>query len=69
MKVFEYKCDLCGRKAPAKYNGEHWLVPVGWVQLWDDNLARTIDEHICSNCKPKPKKAKRTQMAHKGDEK
>lgn len=53
MKIHEVKCDECKKKAPLKYNREHWLPPQGWVELYDDNLAQMVDVHLCPECKPK----------------
>jgi hypothetical protein len=50
MKLHEVKCDSCEEKAPLKYNGEHWLVPVGWMELYDENEAKNIDIHVCKKC-------------------
>ena len=58
MKIHQVKCDLCGRREDLEYNGEHWLHPQGWRQLYDDRAARTVDQHICWACIPNPKKEK-----------
>lgn len=58
MKIHEVKCDYCGKQEPLKYNGEHWLMPPEWVELYDDQKARTLNEHICPKCRPKAKKSK-----------
>lgn len=57
-RINEFKCDTCNKRAKAKYNGEHWLAPQGWVQLYDDNKADMLDIHMCDVCKPKPRKKK-----------
>lgn len=51
--IHELKCDWCNKRTALKYNGEHWLPPTGWAQLWDDNKAQTEDEHMCPECRPK----------------
>lgn len=58
MLIHEVKCDYCGIKASLKYNSEHWLTPADWGQVYDDNKAETLDQHICPSCKPKSKKKK-----------
>lgn len=46
----EFKCDNCLRKVKANYNGEHYLPPSGWIQLYDPNEARCKDLHLCEIC-------------------
>lgn len=58
-QIHEFKCDACKRKVTAKYNGEHFLPPDGWVQLYCDNLAEMTGEHICDKCRPKKTNVKR----------
>lgn len=47
-----FKCDACKKKVPARYNGEHFLPPVGWVSLVDTDQCRNTGEHLCINCLP-----------------
>jgi len=61
MKIFKVKCDYCNTTADLKYNGEHWLMPKGWAQLWDEETARCVEVHICPSCKPKEKKASKSK--------
>ena len=61
MNIHKVKCDYCGKTADLKYNGEHWLIPKDWAQLWDDEKAHCVDIHICELCKPKPKKVKKSK--------
>lgn len=49
-------CDKCKTKADLKYNGEHYLPPEGWLELWDSNKAELIDQHLCPKCAPKKRK-------------
>lgn len=61
MVIHQVECDKCGNIADLKYNGEHWLTPKGWVQLYDDNEAKMLDRHLCVDCNPcedKPAKPK-----------
>lgn len=51
--IHEFKCDGCKTRVKARYNGEHYLPPVGWVELTDANTVRSTGEHLCSNCLPK----------------
>jgi hypothetical protein len=48
----EFKCDACCKTVPATYNGEHWLPPHGWVEIFDIHRAQTTGEHLCEKCKP-----------------
>lgn len=57
--IHEFKCDTCNKRTPAKYNGVHWLPPVGWVDLFDNNTVRTTGEHLCDKCRPPKKKEKK----------
>ena len=52
-KQFYFKCDKCPKRARAKWNGETFLNPVGWTQLYDDVSAMTLDLHLCEKCSPK----------------
>lgn len=57
-EIHQFKCDKCKTRANAYYNGEHYLHPEGWYQLYCNILARTVDLHLCPKCAPtKPKKA------------
>lgn len=56
--IHEFKCNYCGKRAAAKYNGEHYLAPNGWLQLYDDNLAHAIDQHVCDSCRPQKRKSR-----------
>lgn len=51
-------CDSCKAKSNLSYNGEHYLPPKGWMELYDDNLARHTEVHLCPKCHPKAKKKK-----------
>lgn len=51
--IHEFKCDSCKLKVPAKYNGEHYLPPHNWVELFDTNRSIATGEHLCNNCLPK----------------
>lgn len=51
--IHEFKCDKCGKRAKANYNGEHFLPPLNWYQQYDMNKAATLDLHLCDNCSPK----------------
>lgn len=51
MKQFLVKCDVCEAVAKLKYNGEHYLAPAGWYQLYDDEKSDPIDFFICPKCK------------------
>ena len=66
--IHEFKCNQCGKREPATYNGEHWLMPHGWGQLYDDAMAQTIDEHLCRFCRPRPKKSKASKGLAKNEE-
>ncbi len=57
----EFKCDWCLRRVKVTYNGEHYLPPQGWVQLYDPTTALTLDLHTCEKCfkDPRTKKAKK----------
>ncbi len=46
----EVICDHCQCVASLRNNGEHWLAPEKWTQLYDDNLACMKDVHICLKC-------------------
>lgn len=54
--IHEFKCDYCNKREKAKWNGEHWLMPDGWAQLYCDKAATTLDNHACPKCLPKPKR-------------
>lgn len=55
MIKHEFSCDGsgCKEKVKALYNGEHYLPPIGWVQLYDENQAQCLDYHLCPDCRPK----------------
>lgn len=57
MKEFNFKCDMCGKKGQAFYNGEHYLPPANWTELRDVKLVVTIG-HLCGSCNPINKKKK-----------
>jgi hypothetical protein len=52
-RIYEVKCDHCGKREAMAYNGEHWLTPKDWAQLYDDKQAKCVDEHLCPECRPK----------------
>lgn len=56
--IHQFKCNGCNRRVPAHYNGEHYLPPTDWVELWDDNKAEMTDQHLCPECRPKFKPTK-----------
>ena len=60
MKLFLIQCDNCTQRDHMKYNGEHWLAPQNWVQLYDDFNAKDLDKHLCPICNPvfKPEPSK-----------
>jgi hypothetical protein len=62
MTLHKVKCDYCSKQADLKYNGEHWLAPKGWLQMYDDDLAHTVDAHACPDCKPKSTKPKKAAL-------
>lgn len=69
MKINEFKCDNCGKREPSNYNGEHYISPLGWYQLYCDHLAEVIlNIHICPECVPFKIKKKLTKEQTKGDE-
>jgi hypothetical protein len=65
MLIHEVKCDYCGAKAKLCWNGEHFLTPKGWGQIYDDNEAQVLDQHICPKCCPKPKKEVKSESKSK----
>lgn len=52
MKKYLVQCDRCTNLVHMKYNGEHWLAPEGWVELYDDLNAKMLDKHLCPTCNP-----------------
>ena len=59
-QIHEFKCDSCKTKVKSIWNGEHYLPPHGWVELFDVNFARATGEHLCPKCTPKkPKRSKK----------
>ena len=66
-EIHEYKCDYCLARAPLKYNGEHWLPPIGWTNLYDFNKAEHEKIHVCPSCRPNP--VGRSKDPKKGDAK
>ena len=47
------KCDNCLIRVQPKFNGEHWLPPIGWVEIYNPDLAENTGQHLCPKCKPK----------------
>lgn len=45
-----FTCNRCENKIDAKYNGEHFLPPEGWMELYDPLTAKTLDIHLCKRC-------------------
>lgn len=60
-----FKCDACKKQVPAKYNGEHYLPPVGWVQLVDTDTVKNTGEHLCTDCLPKTPQNKQKRLRSK----
>jgi len=48
--IHEVECDKCKKRAPLKYNGEHWLTPDDWLELFDNKVYSK--GHICNDCNP-----------------
>jgi len=51
-KSFTYGCEVCGEHEDARWNGEHYLVPFGWVNLVDQETGFEVDMQLCRQCKP-----------------
>ena len=52
------KCDKCGIKVVPEYNGEHWLPPDDWAEIFETGAAMCTGEHLCPKCRPKRKKSR-----------
>jgi len=50
--IHQFQCDRCLAKVSAHFNREHWLPPLGWVELWDNNAAKLNGLHLCDSCAP-----------------
>lgn len=49
-RINAFECDSCKEVEEAKWNGEHYLPPDGWVNLHDFNLAQDVG-HLCGICR------------------
>jgi hypothetical protein len=47
------KCDECKKKVKLEWNSAHWLTPRGWVTMYCETDAATLNSHLCPDCKPK----------------
>lgn len=56
MLIHEVKCDGCKTKAKLEWNGDNWITPPEWVDLWDDHAAKKTGDHLCPKCRPKTKR-------------
>jgi predicted RNA-binding Zn-ribbon protein involved in translation (DUF1610 family) len=50
MKKHTVVCSLCNKESSMSYNGEHFLCPEGWYELYDDHKSIMSDIHICDKC-------------------
>lgn len=50
MKKHLVICDKCKAKLNLKYNGEHFLVPQGWIEFYDENKGQMMGIHLCEPC-------------------
>lgn len=48
-KKFQFECDSCHHLAEAKYNGEHYLPPKGWVEMTEVQSMGQVG-HLCDIC-------------------
>jgi phage terminase large subunit GpA-like protein len=46
--IHEVICNKCGTKNALKWNGEHWLFPLDWVELIDSDAYHR--GHFCEKC-------------------
>jgi hypothetical protein len=58
MRIHQVQCDYCKAKADLKYNGEHYLIPTDWRELFDDHRVYATNEHACPKCLPPKRKKK-----------
>ena len=52
-KIHLVVCDKCGETVHAKYNGEHYLPPFGWVELTNSCTLQSTGNHFCNVCAKK----------------
>lgn len=50
MKKHSVICSMCNKESDMKYNGEHYLCPVGWYEFYDDYNSKHTNIHICDVC-------------------
>lgn len=46
--IHKFRCDCCKIEVDAGYNGEHYLPPVDWVELFDRDVYSK--GHLCNVC-------------------
>jgi hypothetical protein len=66
MKLYLVQCDKCRTRQSMKWNGEHWLAPEGWAQLYDDFLSQDLNRHLCPTCSPVVKVKEKPTKRSKG---
>lgn len=49
-KIFEIKCERCGKRESLKWNGEHWIPSIEWTGLYCLNGCLLTDKTICARC-------------------
>lgn len=49
MNKYLVSCDMCSRAVDALYNGEHYLAPDTWRELYTIHGDCT-GEHLCDEC-------------------
>lgn len=54
MKIHRVYCDKCKRSADLKWNGEHWLCPKDWTELFDEAEIGPLNIHLCQYCTVTP---------------
>ena len=47
-KLHIVKCDACKTNADLKWNGEHHLIPEGWVECFNHDVRS--QGHLCPTC-------------------
>lgn len=49
-EIHMFRCDSCQMEVKPEYNGEHYLQPPGWVQLFDFRAVQVVG-HLCKICR------------------
>lgn len=48
--VNQFQCDGCEKSFDARFNGEHWVPPLGWGEFVDSETGSNLGLHACPSC-------------------